>query len=203
MLDDADLPDVQEVEALAAAPAASSKSAAAPPHSNIQKRARKSTTRFDHQPLKQVTSKRKPGADLSATTKSQDINPRTGMPYERGPYLTKRVNVSKAAKTAEHAEEHVKMHTDLKEQLVRAKQRISELELQLTAARQDLAASKEKHEISVAHAKLEASQAMSVQLLQKYQEGLQHGARLVAGRLSNPNPFADMNNTPHSSSSWS
>lgn len=169
----------------------------------FEKRHRKSTTPFDQPPpSKQVSTKRKLSAPV-ASDKRQEVNPRTGQPYARGPYVVKRVNVNRAVKTTAHAEEHVKAHSDLKEQLTKAKQWIAELEMQLVSLKQELSANKETHAISVAHAKLEASQSMSIQLLQKYQEGLQHGARLVAGRLSNPTPFADINGTPQSTSSWS
>ena len=143
----------------------------------------------------------------TATTETiTEINPRTGLPYERGPY-TRKLTALEAQKAQQAiansvANANAEQKKVDREQLNRAKLRIVELEHQVAALKQELQSLKEHSAITVAHAKLEASQTMTAELLAKYQQGLQDGARLLAGRLPAPSPFGDTSATPSSTGRW-
>lgn len=147
------------------------------------KRARKKPMHFEF-----TRNPKKKGA---AKAKEQtDINPRTGKPYQRGPYDKDRKQgagavLASAAKSIppSNAGTVVDRSTD-RETISKLKARVAELEGELKKVEAELKSEKIARDLHVSNARLEVRESMSGELLVKYQQGLQDGANLSHGKAT-------------------
>lgn len=154
-----------------------------------------------------TNNKKRPKSNTSVDSKGEEaplINPRTGLPYKRnGPYkqrdpttkaLVKLRQMSAANKASDsptpQPEPSEKINEKVKNELKEAKMRIAELESKLSVAQEMLKKEIEGKELAVSNAKLEVAKNHSMELLVKYQQGIQDGASISSGRAPSLSSFS-------------
>ena len=131
--------------------------------------------------------------EAAEALRAKGINPRTGMPFVRGGAYKKTEKSNSAAvnlaKVAAVEREKAKDGT-LRAEVERLKAENVRLTQALENAQNQVTAAKENVELVKKAAMLEASQASSEQMLQRYRDGLRDGASLSSGsvRLSGSTP---------------
>lgn len=172
----------EEMEPVGDEPGAEEEAQASSADVGYSKRARKRAEHFEfHSGPKKRAAKAKEKIDLG-------INPRTGKPYQRGPYeKDKRQGpaslLAAATKSISHNPPAFRPAVD-SESVAKLKCRVSELEDQVKKLESDLALEKSSRELAVSNAKFEARDVLQRELLVQYQQGLQDGVNLSAGKAN-------------------
>ena len=121
------------------------------------------------------------------------INPRTNLPYVRAPY-----HKEKATSTAAQIAKQQAKATEAASKASGDKETIRLLKIQVSDLTAQLEALKNSTELIKKAAMLEASQASSMALLERYKDGLRDGASLAQGGKIASQSFAS--HTPQSAS---
>lgn len=151
------------------------------------KRARKPVEIFE---FSKTTSKQKKKL-LGASAKSdKPIDPRTGKAYTRGPYNKDRrlgagavlAEATRKLDSAIMPPPTTNPNSADRDAVLKLKAKVAELEAQLKEAQSELKVQKSVEEYRVSNAQLQIQQAMQIQIMNKYQQGLKDGAMLLSGR---------------------
>ena len=116
-------------------------------------------------------------------------NPRTGLPYKRGPYGPKSETRNVMTSLAKTEETSVALKNSLEVKAL--KDHIKDLQAQLVQAKEAIAAEKRLSDAALNAAVLKAVQEGSEKAAGQYKAGLHDGARLVSGRA-----FIGLGDTP-------
>lgn len=167
-------------------------------------------------PMEGRKSNRKPKPTAASKESKEkpevEINPRTGLPYVKGPYGPRKLNLDKAQQAIENRggggdvpppPKEAKEAGALKQkeaELAKAQQLIAKLQSELREANARIVQLQEAKALAVSNAELTATKSMAEQLLTKYQQGLMDGARLCSGRMPTPDSLSF--GTPNSASQF-